>query len=183
MKFSYLITLLLFVPTLSYAQEITADEPEFIGEILYVDAENNTKELEMQTASLRTGKSVGRMVTGAGKVKAIVVIKGASSPVKIEKADELYFIYNNGVNTHNPRNLIQLLKFDSKNDTREYLYSNSSNLTGKTTTAELDLVNFKASKYGESSYLVKFSDLDVGEYAFFLGEKESRDAYLFSVIE
>ena len=79
--------------------------------------------------------------------------------------------------------MIQLLKFDSKNDTREYLYSNSSNVTGQTTTAELDLVNFKASKYGESSYLVKFSDLDVGEYAFFLGEKESRDAYLFSVTE
>ncbi len=182
MKKINLLLLILFT-TYSFSQEITADAPEFIGEIIYVDAENNTYELEMQTAALRTGKSVGRMVTGAGKVKAIVVVKGAHSPVEVKKSDKIHFIYNNGSNDISPRKVVQLLNFESKKKTREYLWANSSNITGQNTAGEMNLINFKGKKYGDSSYLLIISDLAVGEYAFFLGETESRDAYLFSVVE
>ncbi|MBZ0327187.1 MAG: hypothetical protein K8F54_06240 [Altibacter sp.] len=180
---SFLILFLLAATTFVYSQDISIPEPEFIGEIVYVASDNNPVDLEMQTASIRSGKSVGRMVTGAGKNKVLVVVKGAKSPVRIKKSDTIYFVYNNGSNDITPRKVIQLLEFESEKKTREYLFANSSNLTGQTTQGELNLINYKAKKYGETSYLIIVSNLPVGEYAFFLGDEESRDAYLFGVDE
>ncbi len=184
MKTIYTLVLLsVFTGMVSYSQKINAPEPDFIGQIVHVDNENQTRDLEMQTATYRQGASVGRMITGAGKVKGMVVVKGNHSPVEIKKAENVFFIYNNGDNSIVPTKIAQLLKFTPEKRTREYLYNNSSNLTGQTTAGELNLIPFQGKKYGENSYLINVSNLEVGEYAFFLGEKESRDAYLFSIVE
>ncbi|MBK5213583.1 MAG: hypothetical protein JJE55_07995 [Flavobacteriaceae bacterium] len=165
------------------AQVINIPEPEFIGQIVYVNDENIPQDLEMQTATYRQGASAGRMITGVGKVKGMVVVKGNHSPMEIKKTDVIHFVYNNGDNSIVPTKVAQLLRFTPEKKTREYMYINASNVTGQTTAGELNLISYKGKKYGENSYLIEVSNLDVGEYAFFLGEKESRDAYLFSVIE
>ncbi len=168
---------------ITIAQEITIPEPEFIGQIVYVDNENIPQDLEMQTATYRQGASAGRMITGVGKVKGMVVVKGNHSSLEIKKTDVIHFVYNNGDNSIVPTKVAQLLRFTPEKKTREYMYINASNVTGQTTAGELNLISYKGKKYGENSYLIEVSNLEVGEYAFFLGEKESRDAYLFSVIE
>lgn len=178
-----IIIFLITINTYALSQEITVPEPEFIGQIIHVDKDNNTQDLEMQTAAYRQGASVGRMITGAGKVKGIVVVKGNHSPVEIKKTDKVSFIYNNGDNNIMPTKVVQLLKFIAEKKTREYLYVNASNITGQTTTGELNLITFRGKKYGEGSYLIEVPNLEVGEYAFFLGDTESRDAYLFSIVE
>lgn len=184
MKKRLLLTLLIGIwVQFAIAQEINIPEPEFIGQIVFVDNENNTKDLEMQTATYRQGASAGRMITGVGKVKGMVVVKGNHSPVELQKSDIIHFVYNNGENSIVPTKVVQLLRFTPEKRTREYMYINASNVTGQTTAGELNLIPFKGKKYGENSYLIEVSNLDVGEYAFFLGDKESRDAYLFSVIE
>lgn len=165
------------------AQDINAPEPDFVGQIVHVSEDNAIQDLEMQVASYRQGASVGRMITGAGKVKGMIVAKGNHSPVEVKKANKIYFIYNHGNNEIIPTKVAQLLKFEAQKKTREYMLVNASNITGQTTTGELNLIPFKGKKYGNNSYLIEVSDLEPGEYAFSLGEKESLEVHLFSIVE
>lgn len=176
------ITLFLF-STICFSQTITAPEPDFEGEIVAVTTDNEHQELEMVTTSVKSGQSVGRMVTGVGKVKARVIAKGKTSTTQIKQSDTLYFIYNHGSNKVLPTKIIQLLEFKQRKKHREYLVSSSSNVSGQTDTGVLDLIKFKATKYGESSYLIKVSNLPAGEYAFFVGAEETYDGNFFTVVE
>jgi len=178
-----ILLLALFICKLSNAQDITATEPDFEGEIVFVTSENKHQELEMVTTSIKSGQSVGRMISGVGKVKARIIAKGKTSTTKIKKNDVLYFIYNHGTNNIVPTKVIQLLEFKPRRKHREYLISSSSNVSGQTNTGVLDLVKFKGKKYGEGSYLIKVSNLEPGEYAFFLGSEETFDGNFFTVIE
>lgn len=165
------------------AQEKKIVEPEFVGQIFYLDKKNNPVELEFQTCAVKTGQSVGRMISGIGKVKARLVVKGKQSSTIIKKSEIVTFIYNNGDNTVVPTKVAGLLQFEINGDTRQYVVSNTSNVSGQSTSMDLYYVKYQAKKFGKGSYLLSFTNLPVGEYAFFLGEKDSNDAYLFSIAE
>ncbi len=183
MKKQIIFTIICLTLTLfTKAQEITVPEPEFEGEIIFV-LNNKAVELDATTTFMKKGQSVGRMMTGIGKSKARLVAKGSTSTAKIEQRDKLYFIYNNGSNAVKPTKIIQLLKFKQTNKTREYLVSSASNVSGQTETGVLDLIKFKAKKYGDSSYLISVSNLSPGEYAFFLGSVETYEGSFFTVTE
>jgi len=132
---------------------------------------------------MKKGQSVGRIVTGIGKVKARMIAKGKTSSTKISKNERLNFIYNNGSNLVKPSKVIQLLKFTQRSKEREYLISSSSNVSGQTNSGVLDLIPFKAKKYGEGSYLVSVFNLESGEYAFFVGEEDTLEGNFFTVTE
>jgi hypothetical protein len=178
-----LLFVALLITSISIAQEITVAEPDFVGQIFFVDQNNETTDLETQTASIKTGKSVGRIVSGVGKVKMRVVVKGEHSDVKFKKSEKLNFIYNNGDNSILPTKVAGLVELIQRKKNREYLVASQSNVSGQTESNQLDWIKYKAKKYGESSYLITFKDLPVGEYGFFLGEEDSNDMFLFSVIE
>ena len=182
MKINFLL-LALIVCSLSIAQEITAPEPDFEGEIVFVNSDNEHQELEMLTTSTKTGQSVGRMVSGIGKVKARLIAKGKTSTTKIKKSDDLYFIYNHGDNSVLPSKIAQLIEFTPRKKHREYLISSSSNVSGQADTGVVNAIKFKGTKYGEGSYLIKLSDLAPGEYGFFVGSVETYDAHFFTVTE
>jgi len=175
-------TLVLF-STICFSQTITAPEPDFQGEIVSVTSDNEHQELEMVTTSVKSGQSVGRMISGVGKVKARIIAKGKTSTTQLKQNKTLYFIYNHGENSILPTKLIQLLEFKPRKKHREYLISSSSNVSGQTDTGVLDLIKFKASKYGEGSYLIKVSNLPAGEYAFFVGSEETYDGNFFTIVE
>ena len=178
------LVLSLFVGAFAFSQEVTVAEPEFEGQIFYVN-NNEPMDLEENMYYAKKGQSVGRMVSGIGKVKLRLVVKGNSSPAKINKQDKIYFVCNyNGSNKTLPSKIIECLKFTPRKKTREYLIGSSSNVSGQTTGGQLVLEKFKAKKYGESSYLIEFKNLDIGEYGFSIGGKESgKQVYMFSIIE
>ncbi|QHI39070.1 hypothetical protein IMCC3317_44710 [Kordia antarctica] len=182
MKFKILL-LALVISTVSIAQEISAPEPDFEGEIVFVTSENKHQELEMVTTSVKRGQSVGRIISGIGKVKARVIAKGKTSTTKIKKSENLYFIYNHGSNNILPTKIIQLLEFKTRKKYREYLIASSSNVSGQTDTGVLDLIKFRGKKYGKGSYLIKVSNLEPGEYAFFVGSEETQDGFFFTVTD
>ncbi|MDP2692581.1 MAG: hypothetical protein Q8O88_02990 [bacterium] len=176
--------IILLIGANNIAQEITVAEPEFEGQIFYVD--NNTQvDLEDNVYSSKQGSSVGRMISGIGKVKATIVVKGNTSPVQLKKKENMFFICNyNGTNATLPTKIIETLKFEKKRETREYVVASSSNVSGQTEGGVVDFVKFQAQKYGNHSYLVEFVDLRPGEYGFSIGGEDSgKNVYMFTVVD
>jgi hypothetical protein len=154
-----------------------------MGQIFYVD-NNESVDLEEGMYYLKKGSSAGKMITGIGKVKATLVVDGKSSPVKIASQEKSFFVCNYGSNDILPSKIIQILKFEVKKRTREYLVSSASNVSGQTESNKFSFVKFKARKYGEQSYLIEFNNLEPGEYGFSIGGDDSgKEVYLFSVVE
>lgn len=184
MKKIILLMTIICLTSRMYSQEITVPEPDFEGQIFYVD--NNTQiALEENMYHVKGGASVGRMITGVGKVKAIIVVNGSSSPIKLSKKEKTYFICNyNGNNNTLPSKVIECLKFDVHKKTREKTIASQSNVNGQSESGNIDLEKFIAKKYGKHSYLIEFTDLDLGEYGFSIGGEDSgKQVYMFSVVE
>ncbi|MCF6308818.1 MAG: hypothetical protein L3J09_12825 [Flavobacteriaceae bacterium] len=162
---------------------ITVEEPQFMGKIFYVN-NNEPMDLEETVYYIKQGASVGRKITGIGKVNAIFMIDGVSSPIKIQAQDKLYFICNYGGNNYLPSKIIKLLKLSPKKRTREYIVSSSSNASGDTENNKFSFIKFKAKKYGNESYIIEFANLTPGEYGFSIGGEDSgKEMYMFSIIE
>ncbi len=179
MRYFYFL-LFLFTSILN-AQEVTIPEPDFEGEIAYAADDGTSKTLEFQTASVKTKASVGLQLTGIGKVKSRVSVRGKVSSVVVPKTNKLNFVYNHGSNTVNPKNLIQLVRFYKKGKNRVAEIASVSGTSGEVSTGDVDYIQFKSKKYGETSYLIVLSNLEPGHYGFFVGETENNNAHLFSV--
>jgi hypothetical protein len=184
MKKTVLTLFLSAITIASFSQEITVAEPDFDGQIFYVD-NNEPVDLEETVYYSKKGKSVGRMISGVGKVKARLVVDGKTSPVKITKKEKIYFVVNyDSSNRTLPSKVIECLKFEQGKKTREYLVASVSNVSGQNTSAQLKFEKFKGKKYGEYSYLVEFTNLEVGEYGFSIGGKNSgKQLYMFTIVE
>lgn len=162
---------------------ITIEEPSFMGQIVYVD--NNTPvDLEENVYYVKQGASTGRKITGIGKVNATYIVEGNSSPVKIPQQERIYFVCNYGDNNYLPTKIIQVLKLEKEKRTREYIVSSSSNASGDTANNKFKFEKYKAKKYGEQSYIIEFTNLKPGEYAVSIGGEDSgTELYLFSIVE
>ncbi len=171
------------IMSIGYGQEINADEPGFEGEIVYTDIDGNTKDLEYQTASVKTKASVAAMLTGIGKVKSRVSVRGTESTTRLEQKQAYYFIYNHGDNGKNPKNLAQLVKFDKKGKNRVAEIASISVTTGAQSSGDITSIPFKGKKYNDSnvSYLLSVKNLEPGHYGWFLGDTENNNAHLFSI--
>lgn len=167
----------------SFGQEINVDEPAFEGEIIYTDAEGNTQDLEFQTASIKTKASVGAMLTGIGKVKSRVSVRGNESSTILQQNQTYYFVYNHGNNAKNPKNLAQLIRFEKKGKNRVAEIASVSVTSGAQSSGDVTSIPFKGIKYNDSevSYLLIVKNLEPGHYGWFLGEVETKNAHLFSV--
>lgn len=172
---------LLLLSTGIQAQEVTIPEPEFEGEIAYAANDGTSKTLEFQTASTKTKASTGLMLTGIGKVKSRISVRGKVSPVIVPAQNKLNFVYNHGNNSTNPKNIISLIRFEKKGKNRVAEIASVSGTTGAQSSGDVDYIPFKAKKYGETSYLVVLSNLEPGHYGFFVGETENNNAHLFSI--
>ncbi len=89
-----LITLYLVLISLHlFSQNIKVEEPEFSGNILYVQDTTGIK-LEQQTASGSTKSNAAAFVPGvglfAGKVKSKNYVQGISSPVQIKAYSSIF---------------------------------------------------------------------------------------------
>lgn len=184
MKKTILLFLTLITTCNFYSQEITVEEPEFEGQIFYVD-NNNPVDLEETTYYIKKGQSIGRMISGIGKVKARIIVDGKTSTTKIPKQEKISFVCNyNSSNKTLPSKVIECLKFDQRKKTREYLVSSVSNVSGQNTSSQFKFEKFKGKKYGKHSYLVEFTNLEPGEYGFSIGGKDSgRQMYMFTIVK
>ena len=187
MKLIIFLTLVYFI-TISNsikAQNINIIEPEFIGKIIFVnDSVGNGQFLEFQTSSTQSKVNAALFIPFvnffAGKVKILSVFNGCCSPMIINKSKNLMFIVKVKDNSIDPETIIKIFKLKSNTKKNNRTIEISSASTTEAKTGNINYINFKSKKYGETSYLIEVDSLENGEYAII--NSSNKDVYnLFAV--
>lgn len=160
-KFTLLFALLLFSVSHAYANE-NEIEPDFIGEVVALKGDGNHFLLEKQIPNYRSNHSVSAVAVGIGKQRTRIRVDNCCSESKLKANEDFKLIVKAQDNLTDPMSIIQVIKFKSKRRFREAIVSTSN--TFGTNKSTLEVVSFRAEKYGESSYLLDLDKKPKGEY-------------------
>ncbi len=150
-----------------YAQNL---EPEFIGQVVVVNADSTTTLLQKETTKIKTSSTKFGMIPLPGtslldKSKVNMVVKGKESPIKL-KSGRLTFIIRAGKNDMDPKSIFGVFGFEVKKKTREYSLAEGSFLGGAQSTTSFNTIPTLVKKYGSESYMVVIENAEPGQYAF-----------------
>ena len=162
-------------------------EPEFIGETnLLCIFQNDTVSmaLDKESAKIKSKAGASLYLTGIGSVKTRIHVQGNTSSCIAKPDSECRLIVRSSNNDQDPNSFIQLVKFEVKRDERRCEVGKINTFKGSSAGTE-QLVEYKAKRYGESSYELFFNP-EPGEYGIFLSNPDSRDekriiVYCFTV--
>lgn len=166
---SFIAVLLLCATSVLKAQNISVQEPEFAEETLLLTSDNEGVKLNRENGTIKTKAGASLYLTGIGKVKSRLTLKGNKSASKVNGASTTRLIIKAADNKTDPNSFISVFKFEVKGKERRYLLAEAGTLS-KTESNNLASVEYKAKKYGESSYLIVLEDLTSGEYGIILGD-------------
>lgn len=125
--------------------------------------------LDRENGTIKTKAGASLYLTGIGKVKSRLTLKGvaSSSTAKGDKATRL--IVKAKDNTTDPNSFINIFKFEIKGKERRYQLAETGTLS-KTETNNLSSVEYNAKIYGKNSYLIIMNNLTPGEYGIVFGD-------------
>lgn len=156
--------------TMSAMAQVTASEPEFSEETMLLTSDSEGVILKRENGYVKTKAGASLYLTGIGKVKSRLTIDGNKSLSSIKAGRTARLILRAKDNTTDPNSFINIFKFDIyKNKERRYQLAEVGTLSASKT-SNLASVDFKAKKYGESSYLIQLEDLEPGEYGIIIGD-------------
>jgi len=170
------LILVVAVILINFAQgqsKIDIAEPEFAGKAIFVKDSITGEVLEKKKPTIQH-KGGASALTGFGKTSVVKVVKGAKSTTRIKQKKAISFIISVKDNSIDPTEAIVFVKLKQKirkNKDKSYRYFELASAGGfeafkSKTKEESESISFNAKKYGENSYLITFSDLEPGEYAF-----------------
>ena len=171
---------------ISINAQVTVSEPEFADETLLLTSNGQGVLLKRENGTVKTKAGASLYLVGIGKVKSRLTLAGVHSASTIKGAATTRLIIRAKDNTTDPNSFISIFKFDVTKKERRYQLAESGTLS-KTETNNLSSVEFKAKKYGKSSYLLLLEDLQPGEYGIVIGdpnntnEKNSMKVTTFTV--
>lgn len=172
-KIISLISVLLICATgVLKAQNISVQEPEFAEETLLLTSDSEGIKLNRENGSIKTKAGASLYLTGIGKVKSRLTLKGKESTNKTKGSSTTRLIIKAEDNKTDPNSFISIFKFEIKGNERRYLLAEAGTLS-KTESNNLASVEYKAKKYGENSYLIILENLTSGEYGIILGDPNS----------
>jgi hypothetical protein len=119
-------------------------------------------------------------LTGVGKARAVLSVKGGKSPIRVRPAGVIQFVYRYKSNEVNPATIIQVFKLESTKNSRKLEIAKAGTFSGSSS-GDIAYLTFDAVKYGKSSYLITVKNLEAGEYGLALGETASHVVNLFGV--
>ena len=151
------------------AQSITVTEPEFAEETLLLTSDSQGVKLSRESATVKTKAGASLYLTGIGKVKSRLTLKGIKSTSKAVGGSTTRLIIKAEDNKTDPNSFISVFKFEIKGKERRYQLAEAGTLS-KTESNNLSSVEYKAKKYGESSYYIVLEDLTAGEYGIVIGD-------------
>lgn len=154
------------------AQDIA--EPDFIGEVVLVKSDNSAIPLEKQLSTNRGVASTGLILTGIGKVRSQLQIDGCCAKIQVSSNEDLSFIIKGIDNKTDPMSIVKIFKFEEKKKYRRAEVASVSSF-GSAKSNNLDYVSFTGKKYGESSYLLKVSALQPGQYGITISNPNAVD--------
>jgi hypothetical protein len=163
------------------AQNVTNAEPEFVGVALLLgEGDAAPQKLEKQKASMASRANVGAAILGIAKAKGMNIVRGGRSPVRTTEKSKVRLIVRVSDNSKDPVEVINVfqLEEDKAKDQRVLIVGKVN--FNAASSLDIKFFQFKASKYGTSSFLIELSDVHPGEYALTL--EESRGVFnLFGV--
>ncbi|MBQ4387412.1 MAG: hypothetical protein II822_07410 [Prevotella sp.] len=157
------------------AQQVTAAEPEFSEETILLTSDSEGVLLKRESGYIKTKAGASLYLTGIGKVKSRLTIDGNKSVNGIKAGRNARLILKAKDNATDPNSFINIFKFDIyKNKERRYQLAEVGTLSA-TKTSNLSSVEFRAKKYGESSYLIQLDNLEPGEYGITIGDPNTQN--------
>lgn len=151
------------------AQSIKVAEPEFAEETLLLTSDSKGVKLSRENGTIKTKAGASLYLTGIGKVKSRLTLKGIKSTSKAVGGSTTRLIIKAADNKTDPNSFISVFKFEVKGKERRYQLAEAGTLS-KTESNNLSSVEYNAKKYGESSYYIVLEDLTAGEYGIVIGD-------------
>lgn len=171
MKTKLLIAIFSLLSLGAYAQ---TGEPDFIGEVNYIEKENSFVPLEKQRIVTKTKAGASMFLVGLGKIKTKLNIAGGQSTTRIPSTRNIKFIVRAADNQSDPMAIISIFKFKTSKNARKAEIASVGSFGGASSN-KLDYVNFSATKYGESCYLVTIPSIEAGEYGITVSNPNNKD--------
>ena len=151
------------------AQSIKVAEPEFAEETLLLTSDSKGVKLSRENGTIKTKAGASLYLTGIGKVKSRLTLKGIKSTSKAVGGSTTRLIIKAADNKTDPNSFISVFKFEVKGKERRYQLAEAGTLS-KTESNNLSSVEYNAKKYGESSYYIVLENLTAGEYGIVIGD-------------
>jgi hypothetical protein len=139
------------------------EEPEYIGEALYVKNDGTAIPLEKQSVQIKSKASASMYIVGIGKVKSKMVIKGPTSPVVVPSNEPVNFIVKSFDNKSDPLSIVSVVKFETSKKERKTEVASVGTFSGGSTNNQ-QFVTYQAKKFKDSSYKLNIPQMEVGEY-------------------
>lgn len=144
-------------------------EPEYIGQVVILNADSTTELLQKEAASMKVKSSKWGMlpIPGSGlldKAKTKLTIKGKEAPVSVP-AGKVTLIIKAASNDQEPNKVFGVMKFEVEKKARTFLMGEVSLIGGMNATMNYSNVPFIAKKYGNSCYIITIENAEPGEYA------------------
>lgn len=141
------------------AQNVTVEEPEFIGQTLFLTSDSTAIALQKEYAGISTRVKGSSFIPYAGAfaggVNMYLSVKGNTSPNTITATgSSVRFLVRVDNNDEDPEGVIRIMKFEQKKKERRVRYLESSLAGGVQTNESESYVSYYAKKYGENCYLI-----------------------------
>lgn len=161
--------------TMYVKAQVTAAEPEFLEETLLLTSDSEGVILKRESGYVKAKAGASLYLIGIGKVKSRLTIDGNKSVNEVKAKRSARLILKAKDNKTDPNSFINIFKFDIyKNKERRYQLAEVGTLSASKSN-NLASIEFKAKKYGESSYLIQLEDLEPGEYGIIIGDPNSEN--------
>ena len=152
----------------------TVAEPEFVGQVIVVNADSTTILLQKEQASMKASSTNFGLIPipGSGlldKSSTNLVVKGKESKVTLEQG-RLTFIVRAEKNDIDPVNILGVFKFDVKKKKRQFKMAEMNSVGGWDFNMSFTNVQYVAKKYGEHSYLIVIENPEAGQYGIILND-------------
>lgn len=157
-----------------FAQNVTVEEPEFAEETLLLSSDTEGTKLSRENGSIKAKAGASLYLTGIGKVKSRLTLKGKESTSPIKGKSTTRLIIKASDNKTDPNSFINIFKFEVKGKERRHQLGEAGTYSA-TESNNLANVDYKAKKYGESSYYLVLENLEPGEYGIVLGDPNSEN--------
>ncbi len=148
----------LLFPMFCCAQNITVQEPEFIGQALYLTSDSTAVPLQKEfggfSAKTKGASFIPYAGLFAGGMNMYMTVKGHTSPNVIVSSDSdvrlIVRVENNDVD---PEGIIRVMNFEQKKKERRVRFMETK-ITGTEMSESESYLTYNARKYGETCYLI-----------------------------
>lgn len=143
-------------------------EPEYIGQVVILNADSTTILLPTENMSPKTSSNMLGYIPVPGasllsKSKSDLVMKGAEAKTVVDGREVVLIFRAADVNI-NPADLFAITKFEVKKKNRFITLAEGNLITGVKSNTNFNTENYEVKKFGNSSFMITLKNLAPGQY-------------------